>query len=193
MHGGCGVYRVLHMHLYGKLMKRLLTLLCLLTTPCWAANTPPPGQPGQVITNSGDKLGQFGALGVRPVTSGLSDTTTATDGLVLLQSGTVGLFTETVSVGIAGDQPLEIADGNNNAAVYPITLLAGTGATIGGQSSLTLSDSSFDIALKWDGVSNWIIASYYNGSKTITSPSYLLVNSSGTILSTDGTNFLRLF
>ena len=67
----------------------------------------------------------------------------------------------------------------------PSRLLAGTGTTIGGQSSITLSDSSFNIALKWDGVSNWIISSYYNGSKTITGPSYLLINSSGSILCID--------
>lgn len=174
-------------------MKKLTLIILLFCTQVYAANTPPPGSPGQPITNSGNKLGEFGALGVRTISSGLADTTTATDGLVLLQTKTGGNFTETVSAGLSGDQSLELADGNNDAAVHPVTLVAGVGATIGGQTSLTLSDNSFDINLKWDGISNWIIASYYNGSKTITNPSYLLVDSSGTILSIDGTNFLRLF
>jgi hypothetical protein len=174
-------------------MKMLIAILLLLSASAFAANTPPAGFPGQVQTNSGNGRGEFGALAARTVSTGLSDTTTATDGLVLLQSGTVGLFTETVSAGLSSDQPLEIADGSNKAATYPVTLVAGAGATIGGQSSLTLSDNSFAISLKWDGVSNWVISSYYNGSKSITNPSYLLVNSSGMILSTDGTNFLRLF
>jgi hypothetical protein len=173
-------------------MKKLLAILVLIAVPSYAANTTAPGLPGEVVTNSGDN-NQFGALGnvVREVTTGLSDTTTQTDGLVSIQSVTSGAFTETVSAGTTNGQWLQISDGNNNAATYPVTLVAGPYSSIGGQSSITLSDNSFNIALKWDGLSNWVVTSYYNGTKTIPQPPLALVVP-GVLVATGTGKFVRL-
>lgn len=148
-----------------------------------SANGMPSGQ-DFYITESGG--GGSNTSAVRTVPSGTTDTALPTDRLIQWDSPTAGTKTENIPVGLTNGQTLQINDGEGTASVYPITL-AGIGiVTIGGNATLTLSDNFFNITLVWDGFSNWIITSYYNGNKSVVGPSYMLTEDGNIILTEDG-------
>lgn len=154
---------------------RLLIALLLISTPALAQVTPPSG-------NSNTP--------VRSVTTGTTDTATAADGLVQWNSPALGAKTETLPTGTINGQSIQISDGFGNAAIYPIILQAPNG-TIGGNGTLQLSDDFFNISLKWDNLSNWIVTGYYPGTHTTSPPAYLLVSPT-VILGTGTGSYLRL-
>ena len=167
----------------------LVAILLLCTAPVYAANTMAPGQYPELVINNGN--GEYGAIGngIRSVTSGTSDTAQSSDGLIQLQTGSS--VTETIPGGSVNGQMLSITDGAGTAATSPITLTTTGGGTIGGRASLVLSDNFFNISLKWDNLANWIITSYYSGSKSMAPTAYALVKT-GVIVGTGTGNLVRL-
>ena len=133
----------------------------------------PQGPPGQGVSSP-----------VRTISSGTTDSSLSTDGLIQWLSTTPGAKTETINAGTTNGQVLQICDGSGMAFLYPVTLVGGNGSTIGGGTSLTLSDNFFNISLKWDNIANWIITNYYGGDKSVAPPSYLMTES-GSILETE--------
>ena len=167
----------------------LLAILLLCAPPAYAANTTAPGQYPELVVNIGN--GEYGAIGngVRSVTSGTTDTVQPSDGLIQLQTG--ASVTETIPGGNVNGQMLSITDGSGTAAASPITLTTTGGGTIGGRTSLILSDNFFNISLKWDNLANWIITSYYSGSKSLAPTAYALVKT-GIIVGTGTGTLVRL-
>ena len=173
-------------------MKKYLLILLLLSLPVYGSNVPPPGVSSDIIINNGN--GQYGPLGngVRAITSGTTDTSQKDDGLIEWTTSANAPLTETILPGSINGQSLNIADGQGTAGTYHVTLMAGSGATIGGASSLVLSDNFFNISLKWYNFANWIVTDYYNGAKSVTAPSYLLF-SAGTIFAVGNGNYIKLY
>lgn len=113
------------------------------------------------LTPGGNAPSGFGGPPPRLVSSGLVDTASSTDSWIGWTSATVGIKTQNIppgSLDALGDSSvLTITDVGGIASItYPIVLTGSGGATIMGQSTLSIIYPYNSITLKWDGVSNWI-------------------------------------
>ncbi len=96
---------------------------------------------------------------VRSVTSGTSDSASATDFLVKWTSPATGARSEGIPACASGNKGagLVIKDGVGNAATYNITVTAAGSSTIDGQASYTLNTDRQALMLECDGAGDWTI------------------------------------
>lgn len=148
------------------------------------------GQPAAITRQiTIDNLLQLIAGGPpRPILSGTVDTVdVSNDSFIEWLSADAAPKTELLGPGNFPGQEIGICDGLGTASAEAITLQAVGPCTIGGNASLPLSDDFFTIVLKWDGSSNWIIVSYYDGSKSA-GPNNFLLSDDGQVLTDDQGN-----